>query len=194
MMKARMKTKIRTKTRKTQAEYPDINGMFIYHDELHRIVYAPLFSRCGYLIPKSQIPEFYRYTQRTMISIFIGLAATVLLGMNAFDGFFAGLAVYLVWTGYFSARFLNQLATVEPFQRPKKENYFITLSRKYSAATFCGLIALSLIFVLLLGIVTAAGSPTPAELTTNLILMSGVGLFALIHAIALIIRWKTDQA
>ena len=60
MTKARMKTKIRAKTRKTQAEYPDINGMFIYHDELHRIVYAPLFSRCGYLIPKSQIPEFYR--------------------------------------------------------------------------------------------------------------------------------------
>ena len=96
MTKARMKTKIRTKTRKTQAEYPDINGMFIYHDELHRIVYAPLFSRRGYLIPKSQIHEFYRYTQRTMISIFIGLAATVLLGMNVFDGFFTGLAVYLV--------------------------------------------------------------------------------------------------
>lgn len=90
------------------------------------------FPRRGYLIPKSQIHDFYRYTQRTMISIFIGLAATVLLGMNAFDGFFAGLAVYLVWTGYFSARFFNQLATVEPFQRPKKENYFITLSRKYS--------------------------------------------------------------
>ena len=158
------------------------------------IVYAPLFSRRGYLIPKSQIHEFYRYTQRTMISIFIGLAATVLLGMNVFDGFFTGLAVYLVWTGYFSARFLNQLATVEPFHRPKKENYFITLSRKYSVATFCGLIALSLVFVLVLGIVTMTGAPTPAELTTNLILMSGMGLFALIPAIALIIRWKTDQA
>ena len=56
------------------------------------------------------------------------------------------------------------------------------------------LIILAVLIVLVLGIVTMTGAPTPAELTTNLILMSGVGLFALIHAIALIIRWKTDQA
>ena len=184
------KAKLKTSKPKTKTAYPDINGMFIYHDSLHRIVYAPLFSTRGYLIPKSQIDEFYRYTQRTMISVFIGLAATVLLGMNAFDGFFLGFLVYLVWTGYFSVKFLNQLATVEPFVRPKKENYFITLSRKYSVPTFVGLIGLSLIFVLLIGIYTWTSSLSSTEFYTNLILMGGVGLFAAVHGIGLFLQLR----
>lgn len=181
-----------TRQKRNQKAYQDINGLFIYHDDKNRIIYAPAFSRVGYLIPKSQIHEFYRYTQRTTVSVFVGLGAVALFQINVFDGFLIGLVLYIVWTCVFSFRFLNRCTTIEHFKRIKKESYFLALSKRYTRGTFAGLITLSLFFAAILGLYILSQPLEPADFATKIILMTGVSLFAAVHLIGLIIQLKNS--
>ena len=70
-------------TKKKKILPKDLNGIFVYHEE-KRTVYAPPFSRRGYIISDSNIDQYVSYVQAYLIAIIIFVVAYIIYRLGKY--------------------------------------------------------------------------------------------------------------
>lgn len=101
----------------------DLHGMSIYHEE-KRTVYAPFFTKNGYVLSDDNCKEYKNYVTNYLFAFLIfsvvyivtkKLLPSLLLGVLFLIG--AIIAFYL--------RFIKKTAVIPNYKRPLKDNFFV---------------------------------------------------------------------
>jgi hypothetical protein len=179
--------KMKKQNRKTSNQN---DGLFLYRDSKNRLVYAPLMSNIGYVISDNWMTEFHHYSYRTLVSVIAGMLVTMLTGYNLFYGIFAGLTVFIAWTSYYSVKLFKYLPPIKPFKRPKKDNLFVMLLKKYTKSYLLLFIVLGTVFIAFLSLYITLNQLDTTEFYTNIILITAMSIFVGIFLISLIIQQK----
>ena len=108
-------------TKKKKILPKDLNGIFVYHEE-KRTVYAPPFSRRGYIISDSNIDQYVSYVQAYLIAIIIFVVAYIIYRKLTIPILLASMFI-AVNLFLFYRSFLSKANIIANYKRPKRDSF-----------------------------------------------------------------------
>lgn len=125
-----------------------LHGMSIYHDE-KRTVYAPFYSKNGYILTNENCKEYKNYVTNYLFAFLVFSLAyifttklwfSVLLGVLFLIGAF--IAFYL--------RFIKKATIIENYKRPYKDNFFLRQAKSLDNKRICTIIICCVLLCLMI--------------------------------------------
>ena len=100
----------------------DLHGMSIYHEE-KRTVYAPFFTKNGYVLTDDNCKEYRSYVTNYLFALLI-FSVVYIVTKNLLPSLLLGLAFLIGAIIAFYLRFIKKTAVIPNYKRPLKDNFF----------------------------------------------------------------------
>ena len=108
---------------KRNLQAKDLQGMSIYHEE-KRTVYAPFFTRSGYVLSDDNCKEYKNYVTNYLFAFLI-FSVTYIITKNIVPSLLLGVLFLIGAIIAFYLRFIKKAATIPNYKRPLKDNFFV---------------------------------------------------------------------
>lgn len=100
----------------------DLHGMSIYHED-KRSVYAPFYSKNGYVLTDENCKEYRSYVTNYLFALLI-FSIVYIVTKNIVPALLLGLLFLIGAIIAFYLRFLKKAAKIPNYKRPFRDNFF----------------------------------------------------------------------
>lgn len=101
----------------------NLHGMSIYHEE-KRTVYAPFFTKNGYVLTDDNCKEYKNYVTNYLFAFLI-FSIVYIVTKNIVPALLLGILFLIGAIIAFYLRFINKTAIIPNYKRPLKDNFFV---------------------------------------------------------------------
>ncbi len=171
-----------------------INGLFIYHDPKKGCVYYDFISKNGYILTKSDYSTYSKFSMLKLLSLTSIYLLIELLNFKLWQALITGISLFIIIEIIFRKTFIYKLPIIHNYQRCKKENIYVGLSRNMSYPMLILSLLASLSLAILMVLYAYTEKYTGINLVCSYILSFAMCVTFVIGVIALIykIKKKTD--
>lgn len=168
-----------------------IRGISIYQDE-KRTVYAPFYSKNGYIMTQSNTGHYINYMVGYLTSLVV-FEIVLILSKSVPLSLLSAVLVLIINFLFFYFNFLKKAAVIENYSRQQKENFIIRQARQLEYDRIYTLIICCILLVVIFYFFTLWQKPEGLYL--YIIIISGIAsaVYGFVNLAILICKRKMDK-